>query len=79
MDAIERKIKRERVRKYKLLRKFRQARDIASKHVHRRYTCNFLRSKIGNWNEFDWFQVNTKNQLAIKIFEWSERERTMFH
>jgi hypothetical protein len=78
LDVIERKIKHERKRKYKLLRKFRQARDIATKHTYRRYTCNFLRSKITLHDEFSWLEQNTKDNLAVTIYEWSERERNMF-
>ncbi len=69
MDAIERKLYRERKRKYKLLRKFRKARDIASKHLTKPYTCKFLRRQIRR-NELDWIDSNLKDDLAISIYEW---------
>lgn len=78
MDAVGRMIKRDRKDKYKLLRKFRKARDIAAKHTHRKYTCNFLRRQIKKHDEFSWFALNSKNELARAIYRWSERERNMF-
>lgn len=77
-DVLERAIKRERQTKYRLLRKFRKARDMASKHSKRGYTCNFLRRQIRYHDQYSWIQKYSKNELAIRIFQWSERERNMF-
>ncbi len=69
MDAIERKLYRERKRKCKLLRKFRKARDTASKHLTKPYTCKFLRRQIRR-NDLDWIEVNSEDKLAVAIYEW---------
>lgn len=73
MDVIEKKIKHERNKKYHLLRKFRKARDTASKHLRKEYSCNFLRKQITRSEEFDWFSRHSKNELAVKIYEWCKK------
>jgi hypothetical protein len=73
MDAVERMIKRERKRKYKLLRKFRQAVDIANRHLNRKYSSSFLFRQIFKWDKYDWIEQHTKNQIAITIYKWCKK------
>lgn len=72
MDVIEKKIKRERKRKYRLLRKFQKSRDIATRHLNKSYTCNYLRRQILS-NDLDWIESKSKNYMVLKIYEWCKR------
>jgi len=80
LDAIEKKLKndqnknkRERLRKFHNLRKLRKARDIASRHLTKRYTTNFLIRNIGNTNVNEFSEKQTTNALSVTIYSWAKK------
>lgn len=74
MDVITRKIKRDRKRRYLLLRKFRKARDLASKHLIKLYPSKYLCRQIRQ-DELDWIDAHSKNTMAIGIYEWAKKNK----
>lgn len=76
MDVIEKKIQRERRIKYKVLRKFRQCRDIASKHLEESYPIKVVLNNVENEEELMLnIRFTTKKKIALLIYEWGkERE-----
>lgn len=80
MDAIERaqkcadkREKRARHYQYRLLRKVRKARDIASKHLTKQYPVTQLIVRMKLNNTVDWMESSTKDELALDMYKWAKK------
>lgn len=73
MDVIDKKIMRERKKRYKALVKLRKARDIASKHLEVTVPCLYFYRNIKNHDKVDWLNDNSVNSLSVIFYEFAQK------